>query len=159
MAGIMENEEQVVVCQLAEETYGINIANVREIITMQKITRVPRTPDFIEGIINLRGRILPVIDLRKRFGLAVSEYTRATRIIEVETSGKSVGIIVDGVSEVLRISRDWVEPPSPFIVSVDSEYIRGVAKVDDRLIILLDLDKVLSPSEKAELERVGGARD
>lgn len=155
MAGVVENEEQLVVCQLAEETYGINIANVREIITMQKITRVPKTPEFIEGIINLRGRILPVIDLRKRFGLAVSEYTRATRIIEVETGGKSVGIIVDGVSEVLRISRDWVEPPSPFIVSLDSEYIRGVAKVEDRLIILLDLDKVLSPHEKAELERVG----
>lgn len=155
MAGVVENEEQLVVCQLAEETYGINIANVREIITMQKITRVPKTPEFIEGIINLRGRILPVIDLRKRFGLVVSEYTRATRIIEVETGGKSVGIIVDGVSEVLRISRDWVEPPSPFIVSLDSEYIRGVAKVEDRLIILLDLDKVLSPHEKAELERVG----
>lgn len=144
-------EEQLVVFQLSGETYGIEIANVHEIIRMQDITDIPRTPDFVEGVINLRGRIIPVIDLRKRFGLEVSEYTQASRIIVVEVEGVTVGMIVDSVSEVLRLPTNNIEPP-PAMVSVDAAYLRGVGKLDEQLIILLDLNKVLEKDEKEQLK-------
>ncbi|MDA8213623.1 MAG: chemotaxis protein CheW [Clostridia bacterium] len=148
-------EKQFVVFQLSKETYGVDIAKVWEIITMQPITKVPHTAEFIEGILNLRGRVIPVIDLRKRFGLPQDEFTRSTRIVVIEISGNTLGMIVDGVSEVLRISSDIVEAPPPAISNVDADYLEGVAKLEDRLIILLNLDKVLNKQEKIELENVG----
>ena len=147
------SEEQLVVFSLADETYGIDISVVNEIIRMQSITQVPRTPEFVEGVINLRGRIVPVIDLRKRFGLEVSEETQASRIMVVELEGIIMGMIVDAVSEVLRLPKDSIEPTPPMVSGVDAAYLRGVGKWDDRLIILLDIDKVLYKNEQEMMAR------
>ncbi|HHY60068.1 MAG TPA: chemotaxis protein CheW [Clostridia bacterium] len=147
-------EEQLVVFQLGNETYGIEISVVHEIIRMQSITKVPRTPEFVEGVINLRGRIIPVIDLHKRFGLPVEEETTHSRIIVVEVKGVTVGMIVDSVSEVLRLPTANIAPPPPAIVGgIETEYLRGVGKWQDKLIILLDLDRVLNKSEQNALEQ------
>jgi purine-binding chemotaxis protein CheW len=150
-------ENQLVVFNLANENYGVDIAAVDGIVKMQRITAVPRAPSFVEGITNLRGEVLPVIDLRRRFGLPVTETTMETRIVNVEMDGSKVGMIVDAVSEVLRVSEEDIEPPSPIITTVDGDwsgrnaFITGIAKVDERLIILLDLAKVLSLEEQADL--------
>lgn len=144
-------EHQLVVFDLANEHYGVDIAAVEGIIKMQAITVVPRAPQFVEGVTNLRGKVLPVIDLRKRFGLPPAEGSRDMRIVVVEMNGLTVGIIVDAVSEVLRVSEDAIEPPSPIVTTVDSAFIRGIAKLDDRLVILLDLSKVLTAQDQAEL--------
>ncbi len=145
-------ENQLVVFMLAKEHYGVRIAAVESIIKLQPITAVPCSPAFVEGVTNLRGRVLPVIDLRKRFGLRAEEPTKDTRIVVVEMNGTLVGMIVDSVSEVLRVPAEFVEPPSPIMTTVDSAFITGIAKVDEQLIILLDLEKVLSPEEKADLQ-------
>jgi len=145
-------ENQLVVFMLAKEHYGVRIAVVESIIKLQPITAVPCSPAFVEGVTNLRGRVLPVIDLRKRFGLPAEESTRDTRIVVVEMSGTLVGMIVDAVSEVLRVPAESIESPSPIMTTVDSAFITGIAKVGERLIILLDLEKVLSPEEKADLQ-------
>ncbi|MGI9951235.1 chemotaxis protein CheW [Moorellaceae bacterium AZ2] len=149
--------EQLVVFQLAGETYGVDIAHVHEIIRLQPITEVPRTPDFVEGVINLRGRIIPVIDLHKRFGLPAAEASNNTRIMVVEVKGITVGMIVDAVSEVLRLPEENIEPPPPIIQGVDVAYLRGVGKWGDKLIILLDLDRVLRESEHEQLKEQVGA--
>jgi purine-binding chemotaxis protein CheW len=147
-------ERQLVVFQLGAEFYGVEIARVHEIIRLQTVTRVPRAPSFVEGVINLRGKVIPVVDLRRRFGLPTAEHTRASRIVVVELGDQVVGVVVDGVSEVLRVSGATVEPPSPVVAGVDSEYIHGIAKLDDRLVILLDLDRVLAQSDRRALEGV-----
>ncbi|MCX7680737.1 MAG: chemotaxis protein CheW [Anaerolineae bacterium] len=147
-------ENQLVVFRLAQEYYGVDIAVVDGIVKMQPVTRVPGAPAFIEGITNLRGEILPVIDLRKRFGLPAGEVTRETRIVNVMIDGMKVGLIVDGVSEVLRVAEEDVEPPSPLITGIDAAFIAAIAKVGTRLIILLDLSKVLSRAEQLELHTV-----
>ncbi len=144
-------EKQLVVFDLASEAYGVDIGAVREIIRMQDITRVPRTPDFIEGVLNLRGKVIPVIDLRKRFELPVSEQTKDNRILVVDIGGQDIGAVVDAVTEVLRIAADSVEPTSSVISGVDSKYLLGIAKVESNLIILLDLEGVLSSEEKVVL--------
>lgn len=146
-----KKEEQLVAFQLDKEIYGVDIATVHEIIRMQEITRIPRAPSFIEGVINLRGKVIPVLDLRKRFNLPNGQYTDKTRIVVVEIPPHTVGLIVDAVSEVLRLPVEAIEPPSPVIANVDVEYLRGVGKLADRLIILLDLEKVLTKDEKTEL--------
>jgi len=145
-------EHQLVVFDLANEHYAVDIAAVEGIIKMQPITVVPHTPAFVEGVTNLRGEVLPVIDLRKRFGLPVDN-TRGkdTRIVTVEIDGKKVGMVVDAVSEVLRVPDEAIEPPSPIVTTVDSAFIKGIAKVDERLIILIELSKVLSNEEQAGL--------
>lgn len=148
---VQSREEQLVIFTLANETYGIAISTVNEIIRMQAITEVPRTPDFVEGVINLRGRIVPVIDLRKRFGLEAAEETQASRIMVVEMQDLVVGMIVDSVSEVLRLPADSIEPTPPMVSGVDAAYLRGVGKRDDRLIILLDIEKVLFTNEQEEV--------
>ena len=148
------DERQLVVFQLGAEFYGVDIARVHEIIRLQSITRVPRAPAFVEGVINLRGKVIPVVDLRRRFGLESSEHTRASRIVVVEIGDQVVGVIVDGVSEVLRVTGASVEPPSPVVAGIESEYIHGIAKLDDRLVILLDLDRVLALADRRALEAV-----
>ena len=145
-------ERQLVVFQLGAELYGVDIARVHEIIRLQTITRVPRAPSFVEGVINLRGKVIPVVDLRRRFGLPTGEHTRATRIVVVEIGDQVVGIIVDSVSEVLRVNTSTVEPPSPVVAGIDSEYLHGIAKLPERLVILLDLDRVLAREERRALE-------
>jgi purine-binding chemotaxis protein CheW len=146
------DERQLVVFQLSAEFYGVEIARVHEIIRLQTVTRVPRAPAFVEGVINLRGKVIPVVDLRRRFGLPTADHTRASRIVVVELGDQVVGVVVDGVSEVLRVNGATVEPPSPVVAGVDSEYIHGIAKLDERLVILLDLDRVLAQNERRALE-------
>ncbi len=149
-----DESEQLVVFELADEFYGVEISAVNTIIRMQGVTDIPRTPDFVEGVINLRGSIVPVIDLRKRFGLPAGEITKASRIVVVEAAKQMIGMIVDAVVETLRLSADAIEPPSPVVASLDAEYLRGVGKQDDRLVILLDLDKVLSTRETESLAKL-----
>ncbi len=150
-------ENQLVVFKLADEHYGVNIAAVEGIIKMQAITSVPHAPSFVEGITNLRGTVLPVMDMRKRFGLELRDENRDTRIIVVEMDGVTVGMVVDAVNEVLRVPDENIEPPSPMVTTVDSSFITGIAKVDERLIILLDLAKVLTIQEQAELKAIPAA--
>jgi purine-binding chemotaxis protein CheW len=144
-------DEQVVVLELAGEAYGVEIGRVEEIIRMQAITRIPNGPAFIEGVTNLRGRVIPVLDLRKRFGLPSSEATRRSRIVVGELGEHTVGLVVDGVSEVLLVGADAVEPPSTLVTSADSAFLRGVAKLEERLILLLDLSRILTRAEQEDL--------
>ena len=143
--------EKHVIFTLANEHYGVGIVVVDSIIKLQPITAVPRAPSFVEGVTNLRGKVLPVIDLRKRFGLPAEESTKEARIVVTEMDGSTVGMLVDTVSEVLDVADEAIEPPSPIVTTVDSGFITGIAKVGDRLVILLDLEKVLSAEEKADL--------
>ncbi len=146
------DDEQVVVFDVAQESYAVNIARVHEIIRPQQITVIPGAPACVEGVINLRGKVIPVLDLRKRFHLAAEDLTRTSRIVVVEINDQTLGLIVDGVSEVLRIATDRIEPPSPLVTGIDSRYLRGIAKLEGRLIVLLDLDQVLSPIEQQQIE-------
>ncbi|HEY0380804.1 MAG TPA: chemotaxis protein CheW [Candidatus Elarobacter sp.] len=143
---------QVVSFKLGSEEYGVDIAQVQEINRMVAVTHVPRAPQFMEGVINLRGQLIPIIDLRARFGMPRAEHTKNTRIVVTEIGSKRVGMVVDSVSEVLRLPTDQVEPAPDMITGVDTEYIRGVGKIEDRLIILLDLGRIISGAEKRELE-------
>jgi purine-binding chemotaxis protein CheW len=145
---------QLVTFSIGEEEFGVEILKVQEINRMMEITRVPKAPDFVEGVINLRGRVIPVIDLRKRFGLESKVHDKDTRIIVIEINKMIVGFVVDAVSEVLRIPADTVEPPPPVVAGLDSEYISGVGKLEDRLLILLDLDRLLTRQEKSQLTQV-----
>jgi purine-binding chemotaxis protein CheW len=144
-------EQQLVVFELANEHYGLDIASVEGIIKMQAITRMPQAPNFVEGVTNLRGAVVPVIDLRKRFGLEKQDETKNTRIVVVYMDSTKVGMIVDGVSEVLRVPEDSIEPPPPMVTTVNSAFIKGIAKLEGRLVILLDLTRVLSLDEKESL--------
>ena len=132
---------------LAEEEYGLEILKVKEIIGMMDVTVLPQTPDFVKGVINLRGKVIPVIDLRLRFDISEMEYTEKTCIIVVEimhVSGKmQIGIIVDQVSEVLNVSSEDLEATPKFGVSLDTEFILGMAKSERKIITLLDIGKVL----------------
>ncbi len=148
------NEElQLVIFRLAKEEYGLPITKVQEINRLVPITKLPQTPSFMEGIINLRGRIIPVIDLRKRFSLPVDGQSEDNRIIIVEVNGQTVGIIVDAVTEVVRLAGASVEPPPPAFI-LDAQYIHGVGKLDERLLILLDIDKVLTSQEEIILKQI-----
>lgn len=144
-------ERQLVVFDLAGEVYGVDIGTVREIIRMQEITHVPNAPDFVEGVINLRGKVIPIVDLRKRFTLAASEQTKDSRIVVVDIAGEDIGVTVDGVREVMRLPADSIEKTSDVITTENSYYIEGIANLGERLIIMLDLDKVLSKEERAAL--------
>jgi purine-binding chemotaxis protein CheW len=149
---------QLVSFRLAQEEYGIEITKVQEIILMGEITRVPQTPDYIKGLINLRSTVIPIVDLRLRFGLAQEPPTDETRIMVVNVAGKTIGIIVDAVSEVLRISHDQIAPPSPTIAGLGREYLTGLVKLENRLLILLDIDKILGQEERAAVESATAAR-
>jgi purine-binding chemotaxis protein CheW len=148
----MSETIQVVSFKLGSEEYGVDIAQVQEINRMVAVTHVPRAPQFMEGVINLRGQLIPIIDLRTRFGMPRAEHTKNTRIVVTEIAAKRVGMVVDSVSEVLRLPVDQIEDAPEMLTGVDTEYIRGVGKVEDRLIILLDLARIISGAEKRELE-------
>jgi purine-binding chemotaxis protein CheW len=147
-------ENQIVVFELSSELYGVSISSVESIIKMQAITKMPHAPKFVEGVTNLRGKVLPVVDLRKRFGLADTTSTRNSRIIVISVNGMEVGMVVDGVSEVLTIQDENIEPTPMITSTLDSTFITGIAKIDQRLIILLDLGKVLSTQEQESVTRV-----
>ncbi|MBS3908403.1 MAG: chemotaxis protein CheW [Actinobacteria bacterium] len=136
-------QEQLVVFEVGDESFGIDISLVQEIIRLQPITEVPRAPMYVKGVINLRGKVIPVIDVRERFSIGMGEETKATRIVVVDVLGNIVGMIVDAVSEVLRLATDSIEPPSSIVGSVGSQYLRGIGKLEDKLVILLDLDTLL----------------
>lgn len=143
---------------LATEEYGIGILKIKEIIGMMPITSVPQMPEYIKGVVNLRGKVIPVIDLRTRFSMETAEYTERTCIIVVEIEGKVstvlVGIVVDSVSEVLNIRAENIEEPPSFGASIDTGYILGMAKMDGGVKILLDIDRVLAAEEIARIENV-----
>jgi purine-binding chemotaxis protein CheW len=147
-------ERQLVVFRLAQDTYGFDIDDVREIIRMQEITRVPNAPTNIEGVINLRGRICPVLDLRARLGVRVSAATAESRIVVVEIDGDDVGMIVDAVTEVLRVPADSIQPTASLAVAADSRVVEGIANFDDRLIIVVALGTLLSGEDQGLLAEV-----
>jgi purine-binding chemotaxis protein CheW len=141
---------------LADEDYGIGILKIKEIIGMMPITSVPQTPDFVKGVINLRGKVIPVIDLRLRFGMEEIDYTERTCIVVVEVTGHAgtilIGVVVDSVSEVLNIKGDDIENTPTFGTKLNTDYILGMAKLEGGVKILLDIDRVLSESEISVLE-------
>ena len=143
---------QVVSFRLAHEEYAIEITRVQEIILMGEITKLPQTPPYIEGLINLRSTVIPIVDLRARFDLPTSAATDDTRIMVINVSGKTVGIIVDAVSQVLRIAKDQISPPPPTVAGLGEEYLIGLAKLNNRLMILLDIEKILLADENTSLE-------
>jgi purine-binding chemotaxis protein CheW len=145
---------QLVTFSIGEEEFGVDILKVQEIIRTMEITKVPRAPEFVEGVINLRGKVIPIVDLRKRFGLETRDHDKHTRIIVIEINQMIVGFVVDSVSEVLRIPANTVEPPPPVVSGLESDYISGVGKLQDRLLILLDLNRLLSGEEKDALSQV-----
>jgi purine-binding chemotaxis protein CheW len=138
---------QLVSFCIGKEEYGVDILRVQEINRTMEVTRVPNSPHYVEGVINLRGKVIPVIDLRARFGMPKKDWDKSTRIVVVELQGVTVGFVVDSVNEVLRIPRSVTEPPPMFAAGGNSDYITGVGKLDDRLLILLDLEKVVGIEE------------
>ena len=152
----MDGEErQIVVFNLGKEEFGVNINEVREIIRMEQITKIPNTSEYIEGVINLRGGIIVVIDLAMKLGLPNKETDNNTRIIVIEVDKNTVGMVVDSATEVLRLSADQIEPaPTVITQKIDSDYIEGVGILDERLLILLDLAKVLKSKEIGNLQKL-----
>jgi purine-binding chemotaxis protein CheW len=134
---------QLVSFELAGELYGIEITKVREIILITEITRIPQTPDYVKGLINLRSTVIPVIDLRTLFGLSREEKTDDSRIMVLQACGKTIGIMVDAVSEVLRVKHAQIAPPPPTVAGLGREYLTGLVKLEKQLLILLDIDQIL----------------
>ena len=145
---------QLVSFLIGSEEFGVDILCVQEINRMLQITKIPNAPKYVTGIINLRGRIIPVINLRSRLGLAVKEEDSNTRIIVVEVNGSTIGFIVDSVKEVIRITGDITEAPPEIVTGINSEFIKAVGKLPDRLLILIDIEKILSISEVEELSEI-----
>jgi purine-binding chemotaxis protein CheW len=143
---------QLVSFMLGKEFYGIEITKVREIILITEITRIPETPHYLKGLINLRSTVIPVIDLRARFGLPEAELTDESRIMVLQACGKTIGIVVDAVSEVLRVKHDQIAPPPPTVAGLGRDYLSGLVKLDNRLLILLEIDKIFGAKEIHELE-------
>lgn len=152
-----DKEGKYLTFSLSEEEYGIGILKIKEIIGMMPITTVPQTPDFVKGVINLRGKVIPVVDLRLRFKMDVKDYTERTCIIVVEIEEKSgtilMGIVVDSVSEVLNIKADEIEETPTFGTKLNTDYILGMAKMEGGVKILLDIDQVLSAEEIAMIDQ------
>lgn len=142
---------QLVSFKLAEEEFGVDILLVQEINKMMQITKVPNAPKFVDGVANLRGRIIPIIDLRTRLGMRKKEKDAKSRIIVVELANYTVGFTVDEVLEVLRIPKETLEKPPAMLLGINSDYITSVAKMDDRLLVLLELEKVFTPVEAKKL--------
>lgn len=129
------------------EDYAIAIRTIQEIILMKPITRLPRAPDSIEGLINLRGTVIPIVSLRKRFGLPAREFDDETRTIVVNSHGKTVGLIVDEVTQVMKVAADQIQPVPISVTAIARRYIAGLARLEDRLLIILDIDKLFDPHD------------
>lgn len=147
---------QLVSFMLSDEEYGVEVLKVREIIRMPNITKMPNTPQYVEGIINLRGRVIPIISMRKRFGLLENENSIHTRIIIMDVAGTLTGFIVDSVSEVIRIQSSEIQPPPPMVSSgvIDQDFITGVFNHIERLLIIMDVDQLFSDSEHEKLNMI-----
>lgn len=146
---------QLVTFDVAGEEFAVDILAVREINRMMSLTRVPNSPAEVEGVINLRGKIIPVIDLRRRFGMERTQHSQDSRIVVVEVMERVVGFIVDRVHEVLRIEKSIVEPAPEMVCSIDSDFIAGVGKLEDRLVILLDVVKLFGDGLMKKLDAMG----
>lgn len=147
-------ETQLVVFVMENEEFACSIQNVREVLKMIKVTPLPRSLDFVEGVINMRGEVLPVIDLRKRFGLPEAERTDESRIIIVEVEERMVGLIVDSVSEVISLDNKQIQEAPNQVAGGKTDLITGVGKVDDRMLIILDLDRILTSEEQIALDDI-----
>ena len=143
---------QLVSFTIGQEEFGLDIQCIQEINRVVEITRVPNSPEFVTGVINLRGKVIPIINLRKRFGFPEKENDKNTRIIVVELGDMVVGFVVDAVREVIRIPKNITEPPPAIVAGIGSEFITAVAKLENRLLILLDLERILRDKEKQQLE-------
>jgi purine-binding chemotaxis protein CheW len=148
----MDKDLQLVGIRIGRETFGLPISLVREIVRVPEITSVPNAPDYIEGVINLRGRIIPVVDLRKRFGEKITEPNKKNRVVVVELESRRIGLIVNSASEVLKISPSEIEAPHDVFQEGELNYITGVGKLKGRLVILLDLNKILQRGELRRLD-------
>lgn len=146
---IGSDEMQLVSFNIGSEEFGVDILKVQEINRMVEITKVPQAPHYVEGVINLRGKVIPIVDLRKRFNLDLKDHDKNTRIVVVDIGGNIMGMIVDAVSEVLRLPANTIEPAPEIVTGVNAEYIKGVAKLEDRLLIFLELSKVIDMNEVA----------
>ncbi len=146
-----EEQQQYVTCYLNSELYAIEAISVQEIIELANITKVPHLPDFFKGVINLRGTIIPVVDLKLKFAMASEGYGKHTCVVITEFSGGVMGLIVDAVSDVLHIPHESVSAAPSFGAQINTDFIKGMAKVDDNLVIVLDVDKVLSAAETLSL--------
>lgn len=158
-AGNAQNNEQLqlVSFTVGEELFAVDILRVQEINRMMALTKVPQSPPGVEGVINLRGRIIPVLDLRVQFGFPKSDQSEHTRIVVIEVQGKTIGFVVDSVREVMRISSNIVEPTPRMGTSIDSSYVSGVAKLDGQLLILLELENLLSADSLSSISRMSKA--
>ncbi|MBZ0200816.1 MAG: chemotaxis protein CheW [Ignavibacteriaceae bacterium] len=145
---------QLVSFLIGNEEFGVDILYVQEINRMLPLTKVPNSPDFVEGVVNLRGRVIPVIDLRSKLGMPKKAHDKNTRIIVVEVNSNTIGFIVDAVSEVIRIPANITEAPPELAAGVDTEFIKSVGKLEDRLLILIDLEKMISAKEEEDLKAV-----
>jgi len=155
MQTVQSKTQQLVAFKLSDEEYGVEITQVQEIVRMSEITRIPGMPDFIEGVMNLRGKIIPVIDLRKRFLLPGKAVDDKSRIVVVNVSGQIIGLIVDSVSEVINLSEGQITPIPSTIAAIDAEYLDGVVNIlEKRMVILLNLEKLLSDIAKIAIERL-----
>ncbi|WXR62105.1 chemotaxis protein CheW [Peptostreptococcaceae bacterium AGR-M142] len=145
-------EEKYVIFRLDEEEYGVNIMKVREVSEVKKRVNVPNTPDFIDGIINLRGEVTPIVSLKKRFNLTADKFDESARIIISNVEDKVIGFLVDEASQVISIDSEDIEETPEVIMGIDRQYIQGIGKTKDKMIIILDLDKVLT---REEVEQIG----
>ena len=148
---------QLISFNLGEETYGIEITKIREIIRVDQITQVPETPRYIKGLINLRSTVIPVIDLRTRFRLAEGELTDESRIMVLNVSERMIGIVVDAVSEVLRVSGDQISEAPPTVASQGNEYMIGLVRLEEQLLILLDVDKLFGEQQLTQMDEAASA--
>lgn len=148
----MAKDLQIVGLRIGRETYGIPIALVREIVRVPDITAVPNAQKYVEGVINLRGKIISVMDLRKRFGESNVENNKKNRIVVVEFEGRTIGLVVNSASEVVKLSASEIAPPSSVFIDGEVDYVTGVAKLGERLIILLDLSKVLKGGDSRHVD-------
>ena len=147
---------QFISFSVGEEEYGLELLRVKEVIRVREITWLPKAPSFVKGIINLRGDVIPIIDLRDKFGLEAKEATANTRVIVVEVEGKLMGMVVDSASQVVRIPADQIDPPPPVFGGRAQDFITGVGKIEDKLIILLNSDAILTAEERTQLGSIHG---
>lgn len=143
---------QLITFQVGGEEYGTEILRVKEIIRSSEITPLPKAPTFVKGILNLRGDVIPIVDLREKFGLQPEEDSESQRIIVVDITDRLVGMVVDAANQVVRVPTNQIDPPPPIVEGISSAYLKGVAKLEDRLIIILEIDRILSSQEKIDLE-------